>query len=345
MKKAVFKSKGLIGIILGALLIIGCLQITGLKAAGRINPNTPITITAKIAENDQSIFAQEFDGKLQIRLYKIADIGETGKATVEAGFEDIDLSILDQNPSPEDIIDNIVAVAEPIAKDMEDYTTIEINRGDGKSEKTVTMPDGAGIYLYVPQPAADRRYTYTFTSYILYAPTSTYIMTGQGSDQWQYDVEFTIKSEAEQAYGDLAITKTLDTFNKSLGKASFVYKVTATLDNEVVLNNVYSIDFDKAGSKTRTIKDLPASAVVTVEEIYTGASYEAVGNEIVSGLVIKPGDTVTANFENDYNGNLISGGISAENQFTVDENGNIIWTDKDGNPKEQLHMEPAETFR
>ncbi len=337
MNKAILRTKGFIGVTLAAVLILGGVKVQNLMAAERINPQETNTITAKIAED--SVFAKEFDNRLDIKLYKIAGMDETGKLVEAEGFENINREYLNERHDPQDIKKEIVEPALTIveAADEMDAIILSIDRGQGETSGTVEM-DGPGVYLYVPYIAADQedpRYTYTFTSYIISAPTSNYIMTGTGDDDWIYNVSFELKSEAEARYGSLEIVKTLDTFNSSLGDAAFVYEVKAVLaEEEEVLNNVYSIDFSAAGTKSIVIEDIPATSVVTVTEVYTGASYESVGNQVISGNEIIPNETTVVKFENDYDGRLISGGISAENNFEI-EDGTIYWIDRDGNPVEQ----------
>jgi hypothetical protein len=93
------------------------------------------------------------------------------------------------------------------------------------------------------------------------------------------------------------------------------------------------------------VEKIPADALVTVTEIYTGASYEPVESEVLSDILIVADETKDAAFENTYNGGLISGGISAINKFEVEEN-TIYWIDQNGDRKQQTGPVPVEeTFR
>ena len=66
------------------------------------------------------------------------------------------------------------------------------------------------------------------------------------------------------------------------------------------------------------------------KQIYDGASYEAVGEKTVTGIIIDPDKAIpTASFENTYDGKMITGGISAVNEF-VEDNGEQFWLDESG---------------
>ena len=64
---------------------------------------------------------------------------------------------------------------------------------------------------------------------------------------------------------------------------------------------------------------IPATATVTVEEVYTGGSYQPVEGTTTKYENIKiVADEISdeAVFENTYDGKLIAGGISAVNTYT-----------------------------
>ena len=233
MKSYSFTGKILIGIIVAATLLVVGGKIFTADAAGRIDSEAKVYVTAAVANNDTSIFATKFKGVAEIKLYKIGQMDETGKLTLPEGLENsgIKLTTLEGSPTVDAVTADIVTPAKTAVANKEADAVITIDRGEAaESSKKVEVTKGPGLYLYVPTDTEDNRYAYTFTSYVLLVPTSEYIITGSGSDEWVYEAEFNIKSQATEKFGDLEITKTLDTFNISLGPAAFVYRVTAVRD-------------------------------------------------------------------------------------------------------------------
>ena len=337
MNKVNLRKKGLIGISLALALCVMGVGAHTLRAAGRVDTNKSVKITAVVSEDENSIFTEEYAGKVTINLYKIATLDETGKATLTDKFNgaDIDLSILDKSPSVDDVKTEIVDKAITVAENLRADATISLNRGAGKTSESTEIAAGAGIYLYLPQDAQDESYIYKFTPYIVYAPTSDYILFGEGSDEWEYESKFILKSSEERKSGDLNITKTLTGYNPGLGEVAVVYKVKAVViaddEEKVVLDKVVPFTFKDATSQTISIKDIPATAVVTVTEEYSGASYSPVGGEAnkVKTTEIVAGKTASVEFINEYDGRLITGGISAENNF-IEKDGVIYWIDEEG---------------
>jgi hypothetical protein len=170
---------------------------------------------------------------------------------------------------------------------------------------------GVGLYLALVDTVKTETYQYTADPFLIAVPGNDYYPTQGASDEWIYEVESNIKFKSEDLLGDLSIDKELKTYNDSLGTATFVYEVKAVKDyravggkEETVYNNVVTIDFSGAGSKSTVISDLPAGAEVTVTEVYSGASYLVDG--AASGeKVIAADDTVHVDFTNDYNGKLL----------------------------------------
>lgn len=302
-----------------------------LRAAERVDTTKTVKITAEVDVNDGSVFASKYEDKLYIRLYKIAALDETGKltgVTSEFSGAQIDLTVLDNNPTVEDVEDKIVYPALGVVENIDNYNEITIDRGQNENKGSATIDEGAGLYLYVPQMTKDNRYYYYFTSYVIMVPSSEYIVTGSGSDEWNYEATFKIKSRYEERHGGLRIVKNLDNYNVDLSAASFIYKVKATLDDKVIYDDVLKIEFDAiqpndtqpAAIGSRELY-FPAEAKVTVTEVYEGASYKVVGENKKEDIIIKPFDEedeepVEVVFENEYDDTkLISGGISAVNTY------------------------------
>lgn len=314
-------------------MVIGVLGVHS-YAAGRVDTEATVKITAEVSSEDKSIFAEEYEGEVQIDLYKIATMDETGKPTLTAEFANsgIDLTILNKVPTVDEVKTEVVAKALETAKNLTATESFTLDKKE-QTSAFVNIEKGAGLYLYVPQKAQDARYSFTFMPYVIFAPTSDLMMFGQGTDEWKYESVFELKSTAEERYGSLDIVKLLDSYNTGLGTASFGYEVVGKIDNETVFNNVYTIDFNSAKTDHKLVEKIPATATVTVTEIYTGASYEAVG-ENVATADIEADKTAEVRFENKYDGQNIIGGISTVNTFLDKEDG-IYWKDPSGNEVKQ----------
>lgn len=329
------KKNVLVGIMLVAAMIISLLGVQSLLAAQRVELDNTVKITAEVSDKDTSIFATKYKGEVEVNLYKLATLDETGKPTLTSEFAEsgIDLSLLYKSPSVEEVETNIVTKATPVAKNLSPAKTIEIDRASQQTRASKEFEKGAGIYLYVPADAQDDRYKYTFTPYIIFAPTSDLIMFGQGSDEWKYESVFELKSSAEERKGSLEITKQLDKYSTTQGTASFGYEVIATLDEKTVFNNVYTIDFSAPGSKSILIENIPSTASVTVTEVYDGASYEPVGDRTKTATIVAD-NKVGVQFENTYDNRLITGGISTVNEFEEKTDG-IYWKNPAGGEVKQ----------
>ncbi len=351
MIKVNFKKKGILGIFLAAVIVAGIIGAHQLQAAERVDTSRTVTISAMVSDKDTSEFANEYKGVVEVELYKIATLSETAEASLTERFADsgINLEVLKQNPNTDTIKSEIVNKAIAKAASLEPDEVISFDRSQGAKAAGKDIANGAGLYLYIPKQAQDEKYIYTFTPYVTFAPTSDYIASnGQAgtSDNWNYEPVFALKSEAKPRFGDLEIKKTLDNFNESLGEQSFIYSVKAVVDEnpedeiegEVVLNSVYTINFSSAGTGTKLIEHIPATAVVTITEAYPGSSYKPVDEtQMTQETTVVGNETQTVEFENTYNGNNISGGIAAENKFEI-EDGVIYWIDENGNKVEQARM-------
>ncbi|MBR1623560.1 MAG: hypothetical protein IJ675_06600, partial [Pseudobutyrivibrio sp.] len=214
---------------------------------------------------------------------------------------------------------------------------------DMSISNTLTKTVDRGLYLCAPYKTNDLKHSYTFESFLVSVPTSQYItatkvdengnvVSSGGSDEWKYDVELLLKSKAENLYGSFYIYKTLNTFNQSLGTASFVFEVNAYDEEDLVFSNVYTIDFDDASTQKRLIENVPAGTKVVVSEVYSGASYTQVVsdlipatrtiNELQPTINILDNDYQYVEFYNDYDNRLIEGGIGIENHFIKNNDNN-----------------------
>ena len=86
------------------------------------------------------------------------------------------------------------------------------------------------------------------------------------------------------------------------------------------------MEFNGAGNDSLTISDLPAGAIVTVTEEYSGASYKLVSDNNQQTAIIaqeEEGNPVSVSFTNEYDGGQ-NGGSGIVNRFYM-ENGSVDW--------------------
>ncbi len=325
------KKKNIITAAVVALMLISGIDVYRTQAASHVDTKAAVKITAVVDSNSESDFAKKYTGDFNIELYKIADLDVAGTPTVTSQFKDagIDFSILGPKTSAEDTNSKIVSPAADFIKKNHDSLKCYEIKGTKNSDgykSSIEIENGAGVYIYyVDEKVIDAQYEYIFTPAVFYAPTSDYVVSGQGDDTWNYNVKIYPKSEAKPRFGKLEIEKTLTTFNRSLGTASFVFQVDAKLGDEDVFNNVYTINFNGAGTKSIVIDDIPATAHVTVTEVYSGASYELTSDAITNTEIVAD-EIAKVSFVNDFDEHLQSGGVSVVNEFTYDDNGNISWS-------------------
>ncbi len=194
---------------------------------------------------------------------------------------------------------------------------------------------GAPLSAYVHSDGTTVTTTANSSSYIyswlpeLVALPSTVDEISEGVEvntaggDWKYDITAVLKPSQRTASGDLHIHKTLSNYNVG-SPVTFVFSITATLEEKVVFEDVASLTFSQAGTQTYTIVGkIPVGAQVTVTEIYSGAGYAISGaSEATVTMSEQEDGSVSAevSFTNDYNGeNKVGYGIL--NKFTYGEDG------------------------
>ena len=191
--------ENIFALVLTAIVAIGGTGVVTAHAAGYIDTDATVTITAQVGKEDTSVFAQSYNGNVDIKLYKIATLDQTGQPVLSPSYKEsgIDLSVLTNNPKVADIEKNIVKPAVKAASKQQEDAVITASRQDNNFCGNVAISKGAGIYLYIPQPVSDEKYKYSFMPYLIYAPTSDYIATGavDADSTWKYDVVFIIKPQ------------------------------------------------------------------------------------------------------------------------------------------------------
>ncbi len=346
MKTLEFKKKNLIAMALAVVVACSGFVVSSTHAAEKIDENRQCTITIQIP-TATSINANTNNGKIAdgailcetdvtIDFYKIADVNIGG--SYENKLSGVDFTLIEKDDPTADDMEKFANSASGAVNNAKPDYSFKINP---TKKFSITENIARGLYLYIPHCEDSNRYKFTFTKSVISVPTSHYIQQAtvvgenglivdadDNSDEWIYDVSIAIKSEAEQRYGYLRIDKTLASFNESLGAASFVYDVEATLDGELIFSNVYSLNMYDADEDSIWIADsegfpiLPADAEVTVTEVCTGASYKMTASSYSCAEdgraninIIQADKTIVASFTNDYNDEIDVGTISIENHF------------------------------
>ena len=142
--------------------------------------------------------------------------------------------------------------------------------------------------------------------------------------KWSNVLNIVAKPDWKPRYGDLKIVKTLQNY---IGPdpATFVYLITATTGEgskqKVVFSDVAGIHYP-AETELIIEQQIPVGAAVTVEEVYAGSRYEAVGSITQNTVILSPNDAAApanVTFTNTHN-NTDFGGYGVVNHFTYVEN-------------------------
>ena len=351
MRKSKKIKKGYI-LALAALLLLPCINILQAQAAREIVLDQECSLTVSVEVGAESGSNDEYLGDLNqmsipVSVYRVADVDITGqKYTPTEAFKQMNFSGISGNDSTvtAEKWQELAARAEEIRKaagvEAADTKTIESVEGSGKAAQASITGLLPGLYLIVPEEAYNPDYTvqYTFTPYLTALPGSSYTLTGAGSDEWEYDAVIGLKTEAVPQFGRLNITKELQNYNETLGPTTFVFRITGVDKNGTVqYEEVESMTYTAAGSNTITLEKIPAGLTVTVEEIYSGASYTVSGSKeetvvIWSDAAVAAGkegaSEASAAFRNCYNGGN-RGGYGVTNHFELDgmeSDGTRKWT-------------------
>lgn len=336
---------------LAALLLLPCLGIMQTRAANEIelDRECSLTVSVEIGKTDggNEEYLEDFNNmSIPVSVYRVADIDVTGQVfTPEAPFEEMDFSsVAGGASSVADDWQTLAAQAEEIreASSPTAAGSAAIQKEEGSSAAAKGTVEGLtpGMYLVVPEASYNPDYSvqYAFIPYLTALPGNAYTQGGTSGDEWIYDTTIGLKPEANEQLGKLNITKTLRDFNETpvegttfKEKTTFVFHIVGKDKNGVVkYDEVESMTYTQAGSKTITISDIPAGLTMTVTEIYSGASYTVNGSDTQTAVVqsdaaVSEGITeeATVSFENSYNGGN-RGGYGVTNHFESDGAGG--WT-------------------
>lgn len=292
----------------GACILALALTLAGLKlpsayAALPVDLSQKGSIEFKLAKNvypdpanpdeEQADYNEElYKLPLTVKLYKVADITETGAYKAEDGYTTLDVDKVNSDTKTEEWTKMAATAAKLAAGTTENYRAVKAKDSDSiKMESPMEL----GLYLVLVEDVVTDSYIYSFNPYLISVPNN-YVYT-TGSDAWVYnltgDNAVGLKPERQGRLGDLEIVKDLIGYNASLGGAYFVYRVSVANPDGTTSSNVYKLSFDNTGRQSLLITDLPAGAEVTVTEVYTGASYFLTTDETQK-------TTITANPNSDW---------------------------------------------
>ncbi len=328
--------------ILGACALTLAVTLSGLAlprayAAKAVDVNKKCSIEFNLqnsvydaaTENKDAEKAEDFAelNKLpvQVHLYRVADIKETGAYEETKGFEELKLDQISDKTTAEQWAEKAAKARELIKSGVEPAAETAVTLKDGKGE---VRGLATGMYLIVADEVKSPYFTYSFKESLISLPNN-YWYNSQ-SDDWIYNLTKNnavgLKPDREERKGNLVINKTLTSYNATVGGATFVFHVNVKKLDGTVTNNVYKMEFDGAGNDSFTIGDLPAGAEVTVTEAYSGASYKLVSDNDQKTTIIaqeEEGNPVSVSFVNEYDGGQ-NGGSGVVNRFYKD-GGTLGW--------------------
>lgn len=276
-------------------------------------------------------FDELLNYEIKVKLYKVADVDESGKYVKPASASGVLYQKLEgdlNKVSSETTADEWLKMASASNAAVGDLTPDkEVTIKNSKTTRVEGL--STGLYLVVADDVQSDQYIYHFTPYLVSLPGNDYYEEGVASpsDAWQYEVTVGLKPGREERLGNLAITKTLSSFNNTLKGATCIFQIEAEKDGKVVYSDVKSIVFNGPGTDKIVIKGkIPAGARVTVTEVYSGASYEMDGTEPNRTTWIVADQEVGVSFTNKYDDRL-NGGSSIVNHFENEagENQTAIW--------------------
>ena len=293
------------GVALALMLAVPAVMYTAQAAVG-IDTDRDCSVSFQLDGTFQELDTLE----IPVNLYQVAQVDEEGDYESLAGFEILDLENVDNETTAREWEEKAAQAAQVI------------EGGNIAPTQRTTAEEGAenlspGMYLVDAQQVQSPEYTYSFTPYLLSLPDNYYSDTNP-DDSWIYDVTVGLKPEQEIRYGSVRINKTLDAYNATLGGASFIFSIEAVKENsqgtaENVYSDVVSLVFDGPGTRSVEIGNIPAGAQVTVTEVYSGSSYQVVGDNVAT-TVISAEDPAEVSFVNTYDDEN-NGGSSIVNHF------------------------------
>ena len=331
------KKKSLVVTALAATLLLTGLSASRVYGARAIDFTQAASITVGLSDTNQ--YEELTENEIHVTFTQIASMDENGEYTSD--YIDV------KNITDSTTAASWIAMAEEAAgKDLKGAYQTTVVMTDGNTATARIPGEHFGLYLMQVDAFETEEYSYTFANAIVAVPGNNYYsydadgnpVAGE-DDAWIYQVSTVLKPEYDTLTGDVTIHKSLDTYNMSLSETSFVFKVTAYKDysavdrelgRQLVYSNLATLTFNEAGADELTIEGIPAGAEVTIEEVYSGATYKLVSDR-VQNVVIDNHETAVVTFENTYDDTLEGNGTAIVNTFYYMKNndgvtGSWNWT-------------------
>lgn len=236
-----------------------------------------------------------------------------------------------------------------VSQEVEKGLYLLVVRGSGENSTVVRKVTVSGSDIDREDSVTDRLTTYTllgdhsFTALpmLVCVPgkitpdgSAAYFVNEAG--EWVYDLNVTLKMEADPATGSIKINKTLVNYYGDAQNATFVFRVDTYFPDEDTLfgSEVYSAVFDSKGTKSITIDGLPIGALVKVYEVYTGANYTSsirTGESL--NVVVMQDEIKEVDIENTYNGKTHGGGgVINRFEYNITDGGaGWLWSSESDN--------------
>lgn len=312
-------------IFLALVLTFSIFVLPGVQAAGTIETDrTDCSVEFSVGSDYEDLETSD----VTVKLYRVAAVDKSCTYTAEDDFAGLDVSSLDADDqsSAAKWSERAAQAAKIVSeKDLEPVKRVVTENGEVTATGLKT-----GLYLICPDVAVADNYTYTFAPSLVSLPNNYYYSSG--NDEWVYSLtgtnKVTLKPEQHERYGDLVINKKLTGLNNTFGeKTTFVFRIAIEKLDGSKETKVESLTFDAVGSQSKTIKNLPAGAKVTVTEEYSGAIYKLTSaNDQVTTILAndeysKAGAaSAEVSFENAPD-DTWKGGYGVENHFEEKEDG------------------------
>ena len=321
--------------LLAVALTFPLLTLPGAKAANAIDTDAECSIQFDIGGSSELLNA------VQVNLYKVASVDESGNYTATGAFSKLDFSSVSA-----DNLDTAAATWAERAKEAQGKLTDSEGNTVVDPTKTVTQKNGrfyqdkleTGLYLVDTPKVITPNYTYTFTPYLISLPTNNYYNNNHTNDDWIYNLTgsnaVSLKTEQHVRYGNLVINKELVDHNATFGNnATFIFQIDIKKPDEKKETRIEELTFNAAGSDSVTIEKIPAGSTVTVTEVYSGASYKLTSQNNVTATIVandekeagQAGETAVVSFTNEHDGRT-NGGYGVKNNFKLDETDQYQYT-------------------
>lgn len=329
---------------LACMLALPCLLKIQTSAAMAIDVDKndcslTVSVEASVGDDQDKAFKEDLNEmKIPVSLYRVADVDVSGRYTGVGYWESMKFDTVSSTTTAQDWSE-LAAQAYELSGGAQPDVAGDVEKKEQEDTASVSFTGlRTGMYLVAPEAAfnADYSYKYTFTPYLTALPGNAYAQTGAENDTWEYDPVIGLKAERERQTGALKISKTLDTYNETLGATTCVFQVEGRDGaGDVVYSNVISATLNGADdAETVRLTGIPAGLKVTVKEVYAGANYQVVGSDTRENVTIVSDahpENVNGNrdaavsFNNRYNGGN-RGGYGVTNHFEADGKNGWKWT-------------------